>query len=58
VQWQGTIEKMSEIGVDTIIEIGPKRTLSGLIKRIDRRMRLMNVGDRASLKKTAAFLNA
>ena len=58
VQWQGTIEKMSEIGVDTMIEIGPKRTLSGLIKRIDRRMRLMNVGDRASLKKTAAFLNA
>jgi [acyl-carrier-protein] S-malonyltransferase len=58
VQWQGTIEKMSEIGVDTIIEIGPKRTLSGLIKRIDRKMRLMNVEDRASLKKTTAFLNA
>jgi [acyl-carrier-protein] S-malonyltransferase len=58
VQWQGTIEKMSEIGVDTMIEIGPKRTLSGLIKRIDRKMRLMNVEDRASLKKTAAFLNA
>ena len=55
VQWQGTIEKMSEIGVDTIIEIGPKRTLSGLIKRIDRKMRLMNVEDRASLGKTAAF---
>jgi [acyl-carrier-protein] S-malonyltransferase len=58
VQWQGTIEKMSEIGVDTMIEIGPKRTLSGLIKRIDRKMRLMNVEDRASLKKTVAFLNA
>ena len=58
LQWQGAVEKMSEMGVDRVIEIGPRRTLSGLIKRIDRTMRLHNVEDAASLKKTAATLNA
>ena len=57
VLWQGAVEKMSEMGVDTVVEIGPKRTLLGLIKRIDRTMRLLNVEDSASLRKTAAYLN-
>jgi [acyl-carrier-protein] S-malonyltransferase len=55
VKWQETIERMGHLGVDTIVEIGPKRTLSGLIKRIDRKMQLLNVEDFASLKKTASF---
>lgn len=55
VKWQETIEKMGHLGIDTIVEVGPKRTLSGLIKRIDRKMRLLNVEDLASLKKTASF---
>ena len=58
VLWQGAVEKMSEMGVDTVVEIGPRRTLLGLIKRIDRKMRLLNVEDPASLRKTAAYLNA
>jgi [acyl-carrier-protein] S-malonyltransferase len=58
VHWQGTIEKMGEMGVDTVVEIGPRRTLLGLIKRIDRKMRLLNVEDLASLKKTSGILNA
>lgn len=58
VQWQGTVEKMGRMGVDTVVEIGPRRTLLGLIKRIDRKMRLLNVEDKASLNKTVAFLNA
>jgi [acyl-carrier-protein] S-malonyltransferase len=48
---------MVEMGVDTIVEIGPKRVLSGLIRRIDRRLRLLNVEDEASLEKTASALN-
>lgn len=55
VKWQETTERMGHLGVDTIVEIGPKRTLSGLIKRIDRKMRLLNVEDLASLRKTASF---
>ena len=55
VKWQETIEKMSHMGIDTVVEIGPKRTLSGLIKRIDRKMQLLNVDNLASLKKVISF---
>jgi len=57
VRWRETIARMAEMGVDTIVEIGPKRILSGLIRRIDRRFRLLNVEDEASLEMTAAALN-
>jgi [acyl-carrier-protein] S-malonyltransferase len=57
VRWPETIERMVAMGVETIVEIGPKRTLSGLIRRIDRRLRLLNVEDGESLEKTAAALN-
>jgi [acyl-carrier-protein] S-malonyltransferase len=57
VRWQETIERMAVMGVDTIVEIGPKRILSGLIRRIDRRFRLLNVEDEASLEKTVSALN-
>lgn len=58
VRWRETIARMAEMGVDTIVEIGPKRILSGLIRRIDRRFRLLNVEDEASLEATAAALNS
>jgi len=57
VRWRETIARMAEMGVDTIVEIGPKRILSGLIRRIDRRFRLLNVEDEASLEMTATALN-
>jgi [acyl-carrier-protein] S-malonyltransferase len=57
VRWLETIEKMAAMGVDTIVEIGPKRILSGLIRRIDRRLRLLNVEDGESLERTVAALN-
>jgi len=57
VRWRETIERMAEMGVDTIVEIGPKRILSGLIRRIDRRLRLLNVEVEAALERTASALN-
>jgi [acyl-carrier-protein] S-malonyltransferase len=57
VRWKETIEKMAAMGVDTIVELGAKRTLSGLIRRIDRRIRLLNVEDGESLEKTLQALN-
>jgi [acyl-carrier-protein] S-malonyltransferase len=57
VGWKETIERMAAMGIDTIVELGPKRTLSGLIRRIDRRLRLLNVEDGESLAKTVAELN-
>ena len=57
VGWKETIERMAAMGIDTVVELGPKRTLSGLIRRIDRRLRLLNVEDGESLEKTVAELN-
>ncbi len=34
VKWQQTIELMASEGVDTFIEIGPKKTLSAFLKKI------------------------
>jgi [acyl-carrier-protein] S-malonyltransferase len=45
------------LGVDTVVEIGPKRILAGLIRRIDRRGHLLNVEDPVSLGKTVAVRN-
>jgi [acyl-carrier-protein] S-malonyltransferase len=56
VQWRQTVEKMTTMGVETIIEIGPKRTLCGLIKRINRNMQLLEVEDSNSLDKTAKII--
>jgi [acyl-carrier-protein] S-malonyltransferase len=58
VQWRQTVEKMTAMGVETIIEIGPKRTLCGLIKRINRNMQLLEVEDSHSLHKTAKIITS
>jgi [acyl-carrier-protein] S-malonyltransferase len=56
VRWQEAVEKMKAMGVHTIVEVGPGRVLGGLIKRIDRSFRLLNVEDPASLDKTLEAL--
>lgn len=56
VRWQETIERMIEMGVDHIVEIGPKRTLSGLIKRINGTVKTLNIEDMASLEKTIKII--
>ena len=57
VRWQETIEKMVLMGIDTIVEVGPRKILSALSKRIDGRIRMLNVEDGDSLKKTLEFLS-
>ena len=45
------IEKLIADGVDTFIEIGPKKTLSGFVKKIDRKLNIVNIEDLSSLDK-------
>lgn len=49
VRWQPSIEYMIGQGVDTFVEIGPGQVLSGLIKRINRNVNVINVRDITSL---------
>lgn len=56
VLWEQTIKKMIVDEVDTFIEIGPGRTLSGFIKKIDRKLKVLNVENIASLNKTIEAL--
>lgn len=56
VLWEDTIQRMIDDGVDTFIEIGPGKALTGFMKKIDKTMRVFNVEDLASLEKTLAGL--
>lgn len=56
VRWEDSIRKMIADGVDTFIEIGPGKTLSGFLRRIDKTKASYNVEDMASLEKTLAGL--
>ena len=53
VQWQRSIEYMIDDGVSTFIEIGPGRVLSGLIRRINRDVKTLNIGDAQTIKDLA-----
>jgi [acyl-carrier-protein] S-malonyltransferase len=46
IQWQRSVEFMIDAGVSTFIEIGPGRVLTGLIKRIDDRVRVISTDGR------------
>ena len=50
VQWQKTIENLVAEGVDTFIEVGVGKTLSGLIKKINADVRVFNVENKETLE--------
>jgi len=50
VQWQRSVEYMISKGVTTFIEIGPGKVLSGLIKRIDKSVKTINIGDAQAIE--------
>ena len=47
---------MIDQGVDTIIEVGPGKVLSGFVRKIDRSIQLYQIEDMESLKKTVKAL--
>lgn len=56
VHWTQTIQNMVSEGVDTFIEIGPGKVLSGLIKKIDTGVKTYNIYDKDSLESTVNAL--
>ena len=43
VRWQQSIEAMIADGVDTFVEIGPGRTLSGFVKKVNRDVKVSSI---------------
>ena len=56
VRWQESVERLVREGVDTFVEVGPGTVLAGLVKKIDKGVRVLSVEDSASLEATAAAL--
>jgi [acyl-carrier-protein] S-malonyltransferase len=56
VLWQQTIAWMAEAGITHALEIGPGKVLAGLVKRIDKRIAVLSVGDVESIAKIPEFL--
>ena len=50
IVWQRSIEFMVGEGVSTFVEIGPGKVLSGLIKRINKEVKTLNMGDAETIK--------
>jgi [acyl-carrier-protein] S-malonyltransferase len=52
VLWEDTVVELLDAGVDTFIEIGPGKVLSGLIKKVNRRVNTFSVSDEESFRDT------
>jgi [acyl-carrier-protein] S-malonyltransferase len=51
ILWQRCMEKLLADGIEDFYEIGPNRVLTGLMRRINRKTKVKNVSDLASLEK-------
>jgi len=54
--WEDSVKVIKDSGVETFIEVGPGKVLSGLIKRIVPEAKVLNVEDVKSLEKTLSSL--
>lgn len=62
VLWYRSMEKIKELEIQTVVEVGPGKVLSGLMRRISRRwenypLSILQVGDPESLEKAQKFLS-
>lgn len=58
VRFSKSLENMIEAGIDTFIEIGPGKTLSGFLKRIptDKKIKILNINNVSNLEETIKII--
>ncbi|MCI7263291.1 MAG: ACP S-malonyltransferase [Clostridiaceae bacterium] len=56
VRWEQSIRRMIADGVDTFIEIGPGKTLTGFMKKIDRNVKALNIEKMEDIEKVKEAL--
>lgn len=56
VRWVEVVHRMKAEGITTVIEVGPGKVLTGLIKRIDKEISTMNLNEAGDLQKVAEAL--
>lgn len=57
VKFNQGIQKMLNDGIDTFIEIGPGKTLSGFVKKVNKDVKIYNINSVESLENTLTELN-
>ena len=57
VKWEQSFKYMLDKGIDTFIEMGPGKTLSGFAKRIDRAAKVISIQTVEDLEKLSEVLN-
>ncbi|MCP1230771.1 ACP S-malonyltransferase [Acetobacter indonesiensis] len=50
VRWRESVEAMSSMGIDTFVEIGAGKVLSGLVRRIDPEVSSLSIGTPADIE--------
>lgn len=56
VRWQQSVELMLQNGVDIFVEIGPGKTLSGFMKKINKDVKVLNIEKVEDLEKAKEAL--
>jgi len=56
VRWEECMRKIIGLGVNLILEVGPGKVLSGLMRRIDREVQTVNIEDGPTWEKAQALL--
>ncbi len=51
VRWEESVRRMIADGVETFIEVGPSRAITGFLKKIDRKLQVFNIEDGQTLAK-------
>ena len=57
MRWQQSMEYMLANGVDTFVEIGPGKTLTGFLRKIDRSAVVYQVGTCGDMEKSGFGLS-